>query len=47
MLLGFGDIFRFSKASAIQINLITTFLQNKTVLEKMGYWQKESEFRRK
>ena len=39
----FGDIFPFSNACAIQINLGTNYLLKTTVLEKMGYWQKESE----
>ena len=43
----FGDIFLFSKACAIQINLSTNYLLKKIVLEKMGYWQKESEFGKK
>ena len=41
--LSFGDIFTFSDACAIQINLGTNELLKKTVLEKMGYRQKESE----
>ena len=45
--LNFGDIFPFSNACAIQINLGTNYLLKKIVLEKMGYWQKESEFGKK
>ena len=45
--LSFGDIFPFSNAFAIQINLGTNYLLKKTVLEKMGYWQKELEFGKK
>ena len=45
--LSFGDIFLFSNACAIQINLGTNYLLKKTVLEKMGYWQQESEFGKK
>ena len=45
--LSFGDIFSFSNACAIQINLGTHYLLKKTVLETMGYWQKESEFGKK
>ena len=42
--LSFGDIFPLSNACAIQINLGTNYLLKITVLEKMGYWQKELEF---
>ena len=42
--LSFGDLFIFSNACANQINLGTNYLLKKFVLEKMGYWQKESEF---
>ena len=45
--LSFGDIFPFSNACAIQINLGSTYLLKTTVLEQMGYWQKESEFGKK
>ena len=45
--LSFGDMFPFSNACAIQINLGTNYLLKKTVLEKMGYWQKESKFGKK
>ena len=36
-------MFPFSNASGIQINLGTNYLLKETVLEKMAYWQKESE----
>ena len=45
--LSFGDIFPFSNACVIQINLGTNYLLRKTVVEKMGYSQKESEFGKK
>ena len=38
------ETFNFSNACAIQINLGTKYLLKKTVPEKMGYWQNESEF---
>ena len=40
-------MFLFYNACAIQINLGTNYLLKKIVLEKMGYWQKESEFGKK
>ena len=40
-------MFPFSNACAIQINLGINYLLKKTVLEKMDYWQKESEFGKK
>ena len=45
--LSFGDIFPFSNACAIQIILGTNYLLKKTVLEKIGDWQKELEFGKK
>ena len=37
----------FSNACAIQINLCTKYLLKKTVLEKLGFWQKELEIGKK
>ena len=37
----------FSNACGIQINLGTNYLLKKTVLGKMGCWQKKSEFGKK
>ena len=39
MFLSFGDIFTFPNSCAIQTNLGTKKLLEKTVLENMGYWQ--------
>ena len=45
--LGFGDIFTFPNACAIQTNLGTKELLEKTVLENMGYWQNGLEIEKK
>ena len=37
--LSFGDLFTFHNACAIQTNLGSKELLEKTVLENMGYWQ--------
>ena len=42
----FGDI-HFSNACAIQVNLGTDELLEKTVVEDMCYWQKETEIEKK
>ena len=45
--LSFGDIFTFPNACAIQTNLGTKELLEKTVLEIMGYWQNGLEIEKK
>ena len=45
--LNFGDIFTFPNACAIQTNLVTKELLEKTVLENMGYWQNGLEIEKK
>ena len=45
--LSFGDIFTFPNACAIQTNLGTKELLEKTVLAIMGYWQNGLEIEKK
>ena len=45
--LSFGDIFTFPNDCAIQTNLGTKELLEKTVLEIMGYWQNGLEIEKK